>query len=181
MMDTERSMMDVAPTVSACLGLPSPAQAKGLPIEAIVDDLARVPRLAVLAPDALGMYAWKLWKAEMPWLTDRLAHKGLTLRSVMPSITPVNFATMVTGTDLAGHGVGTLRDAFACETLFDVVRKAGGRSAGIGLHGWSGCELLGRFADIRGDAGDGTDDNETRHETAGKAPAARGGGRDPQR
>jgi predicted AlkP superfamily pyrophosphatase or phosphodiesterase len=77
----------------------------------------------------------------------------------MPSITPVNFAAMVTGTDRAGHGVGTFKDNFACETLFDVVRKVGGRSAGIGLQGYSGNELLGRFADIRADAGKESDDD----------------------
>jgi hypothetical protein len=77
----------------------------------------------------------------------------------MPSITPVNFAAMVTGTDLAGHGVRVREDDFACATLFDVVRDAGGKSAGVGLAGYTGSELLGRHADIWGNAGDGSDDD----------------------
>lgn len=152
-------MMDVAPTVSAVLRLPAPAHAKGAPIRAIVADLAGARRLAILALDALGTFAWNLWRGRMLYLDALHERRSVILRSVMPSITPVNFATMVTGTDLAGHGANTLNDAFACETLFDVVRRAGGKSAGVGLHGYTGCELLGRFADIRGDAGNGTDDD----------------------
>ena len=39
-----------------------------------------------------------------------------------------------------------------------MVRKAKGKSAGVGLDGYTGSELLGRFADIWGNAGDGSDD-----------------------
>jgi len=154
----EYSMMDIAPTVSAILQLPVPAQTKGAPIQEIVADLEGAHRIAVLALDALGTFAWNLWRGEMPYLDSLHAQHSLILRSVMPSITPVNFATMVTGTDLAGHGANTLNDNFVCETLFDVIRKAKSKSAGVGLHSYTGSELLGRFADIRGDAGNGTDD-----------------------
>jgi predicted AlkP superfamily pyrophosphatase or phosphodiesterase len=152
------SMINVAPTVSATLGLPAPSQAKGEPIQEIVVDLVGVSRVAVLAPDALGMFAWGLWKEEMPYLRSLHERNSVTLRSVMPSITPVNFAAMVTGTDLSGHGVHAREEDFSCETLFDVVRRAGGLSAGIGLAGYTGSELLGRYADIWGNAGDGSDD-----------------------
>ena len=155
----EYSMIDIAPTVSAVLRLRAPRQAKGAPIRAITAALPVSNKAAILAPDALGMFAWKLWKGEMPFLSALLSRNAVTLVSVMPSITPVHFATMVTGTDLAGHGVGTFKDDFHCETLFDVVRESGGKSAGVGLNGYTGSELLGRFADIMGNAGDGTDDS----------------------
>ena len=154
----ECSMIDVAPTVCAALQLPAPRGAKGASIPEIVTDLADVDRVAVLALDALGMFAWNLWKAEMPYLSSLRARNSITLRSVMPSITPVNFATMVTGTDLAGHGIQAKQDDFACETIFDVVREAKGKSAGVGLNGYTGCELLGRCADILGNAGNVSDD-----------------------
>jgi predicted AlkP superfamily pyrophosphatase or phosphodiesterase len=151
--------MDVAPTVSAILNLPPPAQAKGSPIHEITADLTGVSRVAVLALDAFGVYAWNLWRDKMPCLDALHALHSIRLRSVMPSITPVNFATIVTGTDLHGHGINTRKDNFTCETLFDVVRKAGGRSAGVGLSGYTGSELLGRCADIWGNAGKGSDDD----------------------
>jgi hypothetical protein len=99
----------------------------------------------------------------MPYLRSLHAKHSLVLRSVMPSTTPVNFATMVTGTDLAGHGVKTRDHDFWCETLFDVVRRAGGSSTGVGLAGYTGTALLARYADIPGDAGDGSDDDVAGH------------------
>jgi predicted AlkP superfamily pyrophosphatase or phosphodiesterase len=152
------SMMDVAPTVSSVLKLAAPAQAKGSPIPAVVSDLAGVGRVAILAPDAFGWHAWTLWQGEMPFLKSLHAERSLILRSVMPSITPVNFSAMVTGTDLEGHGVPTKEHAFQCETLFDVVRRAGGQSAAVGLEGYTGSRLLARYADIDGTTPPGGDD-----------------------
>jgi hypothetical protein len=57
-----------------------------------------------------------------------------------------------------GHGIHTFNDHFVCETLFDVVRMGMGKSAAVGLEGFTGCELLGRFADICGNARQGPDD-----------------------
>ena len=149
MRTADYSMTCVAPTVSALLGVPPPAQAKGTAIPEIVAD-GPAERVAIVAPDALGEYAWGLWRAEMPFLGSLHARHSLALRSVMPSITPVNFAAMVTGTDRQGHGVGSFNDNFACETLFEVVRRAGGQSAGIGIKGYTGCQLLARCSDIGG-------------------------------
>jgi len=114
--------------------------------------------VVILALDAFGLFAWNLWKAEMPYLRSLHACHSIILRSVMPSITPVNFATMVTGTDQAGHGIKARTDSFACETLFDTVRRSGKKSAGIGIDDYTGTALLGRHADICGNAGEGSDD-----------------------
>jgi predicted AlkP superfamily pyrophosphatase or phosphodiesterase len=149
MRTAQYSMTCVAPTVSALLGLPSPAQASGSAIPEIVQG-GLAERVAIVAPDALGEYAWGLWQAEMPFLRSLHARHSLALRSVMPSITPVNFAAMVTGTDRQGHGIGSFNDTFACETLFEVVRRAGGQSAGIGIKGYTGCQLLARNSDLGG-------------------------------
>ena len=90
------SMMDVAPTTSAILGLPAPAQARGSIIQEIVRDSSGLCKVAILAPDAFGELAWRLWRDEMPYLKSLHSKRSILLRSVMPSITPVNFATMVT-------------------------------------------------------------------------------------
>ena len=150
-------MTCIAPTVSALLGLPAPSSCRGAPIAEIVAG-GPAERVAIVAPDALGEYAWGLWQSAMPFMQSLHARHSLTVRSVMPSITPVNFAAMVTGTDRAGHGIGTWRDAFACETLFDVVRRAGGRSAGVGMRGYTGGELLAPRGDIPGRVEEHDDD-----------------------
>jgi predicted AlkP superfamily pyrophosphatase or phosphodiesterase len=152
-------MINVAPTVSEILGLQAPMESIGSPIQEIVQDLQKISKVTILAPDAFGDFAWKLWQDKMPFLKSLHSKRSVILNSVMPSITPVNFATMVTGTTLKGHGVNTLREDFRCDTLFDVIRRSGEKSAAVGLDGYTGSELLGRFADISGNAGKGSDDD----------------------
>jgi len=151
-------MMDVAPTVSVALGLPVPADAKGSPIAEIVADLEGMERVAVLAPDAFGWFAWTLWRDEMPFLQLLHTERSVILRSVLPSITPVNFTAMITGTDLEGHGARTYDHEIRAETLFDVMRTAGRRSAAVGFEGYTGSRLLARYSDIDGTTQRGSDD-----------------------
>jgi hypothetical protein len=160
----EYSMLDIAPTVSAILNIPAPAQSQGAPIPEIAKDLAHAKRIALVAPDALGLFAWNLWKAEMPYLRSLHEQRSLILRSELPSITPVNFGAMVTGVGLEIHGAQTFEHDFTCETLFDTIRQSGGRSAGVGLDGYTGSSLLGRYADIWGNAGRG-DDSDVENKT----------------
>lgn len=150
-------MLDVAPTSSAVLNLPLPACATGSAIAEIVADLSGGRKLAVLVPDALGALPWRQWRREMPFLNSLHGERSIILRSILPSYTPVNFACMLTGAELAVHGVRLKTDTFACETLFDVVRSAGGTSAGVGSEGHTGCELVGRHADLWGKGPPGSD------------------------
>lgn len=148
-MDTY-SMKCVAPTVAAILGLEPPAAATESAIAAVVRDLGGAQHVAVLAPDAFGIVPWQRWQDEMPFLKSLHARHSILLESIMPSSTPMNFACMVTGAELAVHGMRTREMDFQCETLFDVVRRAGGQSAGVGHRGYSGELLLARCADIPG-------------------------------
>lgn len=148
------TMKKIAPTVAAVLGLKKPGAAAESPIDAMVADLAGSCRLAILAPDALGILPWRLWRDRMPFLSSLHDNRSLVLESVMPPITPVNFACMLTGAELAVHGIDKpyQRDDgwidFQCETLYDVVRDAGGQSAGAGQQGYTGELLLARCADL---------------------------------
>jgi len=126
-------------------------------IPQIVADLQGAACLAVLAPDALGVHPFSLWRHEMPYLDSLHQQHSLVLRGVMPTITPVNFATMITGTDQPGHGIQNFDGDFQCETLFDVVRAHGGQSAGVGQKGYTGSKLLARCADLGGTAESNTD------------------------
>lgn len=154
----EYPMTCLAPTISALLGLPAPAQATESPIPAIKESVGSAERVAVVAPDALGVAILERWTQEMPFLTSLVDRRRVTLRAVMPTITPVNFATMVTGVVRDVHGIGAWKDDFTCETLFDVIRAHGGKSAGVGRVGYTGSELLGRSADLWGKAESKTDD-----------------------
>ncbi len=153
----EYSITDVAPTTADILGLSSPVQSAAKIIPEIVHDLSGYIRIAILVTDALGFFAWQQWAGKMAFLRSLHSQNSIVLRSIMPSITPVNFAAMVTGADLSVHGVRTMDSTFSCETVFDVVRKAGKKSAGVGLEKYTGSNLLGRHADIWGNAGPGSD------------------------
>lgn len=148
----EYPMTCVAPTVAAILGMRPLARATQAAVPEIAADLAGAERLAILAPDALGLISLRHFAAEMPFLSSLCERRMVTLRSVMPSITPVNFATMVTGADLEGHGVSAKEKDVLCETLFDVLSEQGRIGAGCGREGYTGSDLLARCAQINGTA-----------------------------
>jgi len=156
-MGCKYSLTQLARTIAEVLRLPAPAQADSPALDGIVADLQGAARLAVLAPDALGVHPFSLWRHEMPFLDGLHRQHSLVLRGVMPTITPVNFATMVSGLDQRGHGIQSFDGEFQCETLFDVVRAHGGQSAGVGQKGYTGSKLLGRNADLWGTAESNTD------------------------
>ena len=141
-------LTNVAPTIAAILDIPAPARSTGEPLEEVVGDLGGCERVAVLAPDALGMHPWGLWKEKLPYLTSLMNRRHVVLRAVMPTITPVNFATMVTGGDQSVHGIHTKSDDFQCETIFEGLEANGMRGAAIGQDGCSMADLIGRWAQI---------------------------------
>ncbi len=143
----EYPMQAIAPTVAALLQIPQPAAAQAAPITEIVAENPPAQRVAVFVTDALGCAVHTHWHDMMPHFSTLLTKRSVRLRSILPSKTPVNFACMVTGADMGTHGIRQRSDTFACETLFDSLRKAGKTSAGIGRNGYTGHELLGRAAD----------------------------------
>jgi len=140
-------MQSVAPTVAAILGIPSPASAETGCIENTVLDLKGVKGVAVLAIDALGYEIFNYFKDHMHCLKSIFEKNPATIRSIMPSITPVNFSCMITGASQEVHKVTSRFSNIECESLFDVLRRNGMKSAGLGRKDYTGNELLGRHAD----------------------------------
>lgn len=144
----EYPMQAIAPTVARLLHVPAPAKAEAGPIDAVIRDLDGVPRVAVLGIDALGMAIYRHWRDRMPFLASLEKEAFAKVRSIPISKTPVNFGCMVTGASMNVHGATEKERPFQCETLFDVLRHNGKRSAGLGRNDWTGHVLLGRHADI---------------------------------
>jgi len=140
-------MTDVAPTLAAILDIPTPAQSSGEPIAEIVADLSGAQGCAVVAPDALGMYPWGLWHQAMPFLESLIGRHHVVLQAVMPTITPVNFTTMITGADQSGHGIQTKDQDIGCETIFEVLAAHGKQGAAVGQEGCTMGDLIGRWAE----------------------------------
>ena len=122
-------MRSVAPTVCRVLGVRAPSSAEARPVEEVAGTMGVVERLAVVVIDAFGASTWAAARTEVPTF-DSLANRHLIhLRAVMPTITPVNFATMVTGAHPDAHGIRDRAERLTLETVFDVLREDGRVSA----------------------------------------------------
>ena len=142
-------MQALAPTAAAILGVPAPKQAEAPPIDSIVNDLRGAKKVAILGIDAFGAAIWNKMRDKTPYLNS-LATKTnqAQLRSVLPSVTCVNFGCMITGGSQKTTGIKTFDSELACEDLCAVLRAHGMKSGGFGRKDYTGDRLLGRYADV---------------------------------
>jgi predicted AlkP superfamily pyrophosphatase or phosphodiesterase len=121
-------MRIVAPTVCKVLGIrpPSSADSTFLPL---VGDTMGSKKLAVVIIDALGMSTWNNARELTPTMNTMETVHNTVIHSVMKTITPVNFATMLTGASPETHGITNREMPLGHETIFHVMREAGMRSA----------------------------------------------------
>lgn len=143
-------MRTLAPTVAALLEVRPPAGAEVRPIPQVVARLGPVQRLAMVVIDAFGMATWDYARDRCPTVNALAANHLLTIHSVLPSITPVNFATMVTGASPQAHGIRARTERLELETLFHVLRTEGRSTAAVGRALSTVGILLSPFADLRG-------------------------------
>ena len=143
-------MRALAPTVAALLGVRPPAGAEVGPIPQVVAHLVSVRRLAMVVIDAFGIVTWDYARDRCPTVNALAADHWLTIHSVLPAITPVNFATMVTGASPQAHGIHARTDRLELETLFDVLRAEGRPTAAVGRALSTVGILLTPLADLRG-------------------------------
>ncbi len=150
-------MQAIAPTIAALLGVPAPKQVESPPIEQVLKDLQGSKKVAILGVDAFGAAIWNRMRDKTPYLNGlAAANNQAQLRSVLPSVTCVNFGCMITGGSQKTTGITTFDSKLACEDLLSVLRAHGMRSGGFGRKDYTGDRLLGRYADLSvpGKAGD---------------------------
>jgi len=153
-------MTSVAPTVCRALGVRPPASAAGSPLS-MVESMGGTERLAVVVIDAFGVSTWRKAKDRTPTFNRLRELHGAVISSVMPSRTPVNFATMLTGADPAAHGITDREQPLRLETVFDVVRETGGVSATAARAKSSNGILVSPHADMPGVAASNLDSEVT--------------------
>lgn len=124
------------PTVCALMGVGPPSRceepALGEPLEAArrALDGRPVERCLVYCPDALGRVAVRTYPDAFARVRA-LAPLSVDLRSVLPTVTPVCFASMFTGASPATHGIRRYeKPPLPAITLFDAL-VAGGRRVAI--------------------------------------------------
>lgn len=135
------SMTKVAATVATILGIEAPLQS-----ESKIDWLSEllkskangtVGRAVVYNPDALAMWLFQNYTADFAPVL-RHTQVGVPLKTVMPAVTPVCFASMYTGTQPVIHGVKQYeKPVVITDSLFDALLRAGKRVAIVAVQGSS--------------------------------------------
>jgi len=120
------SLTGVAAAVTAALGVPAPQNAAP-PVEPLRKLLEAEPvdRVVLYNPDAVALW---LFEKHTPVFLPVMTHARLTLplQSVMPSVTPVCFASMYTGAPPEVHGLKSYRKpVITTDTVFDALLRAG--------------------------------------------------------
>ena len=142
------NMVDITPTVCNIMDIEEPSKSIGSPIIEITEQLNKYNKVCLLVMDAFGYYTYNMWKHIMPYISSLHDNNSFVISSVMPTITPVNFSTMITGTTLKVHGGSSFKSILKCETIFDVLKQNDKKGAGVGLKDYTGYELLGRHSQI---------------------------------
>ncbi len=133
----DHSIADLTPTLCALCGVRPPDVCGGSPIAPVVDQadklmdgIGRTEKVLVFCPDACG----EAQRARRPDLFERvkkLAGFQVPSSSVMPSVTPVCYASIFSGASPEVHGIRTYeKPVLPVETLFDVFAESG-RSVAI--------------------------------------------------
>ena len=134
------SLTGIAASLAKAMDIPAPSNAQA-PIEALErlvgKNTARgkVDRIFMYNPDALAMW---LYQKYTEYYSPMLEHISLTLplRTVMPSVTPVCFATMYTGAMPEVHGIRSyVKPVVRIDTLFDAMIRAGKKCAIVSTEG----------------------------------------------
>ena len=119
------SLTGVAASITHALSVPAPQSAAGAldALTTLVGD--GVDRVLLYNPDAVALWLYEkytdLFLPVLPY--TRLA---LPLQSVMPSVTPVCFATMYTGALPDVHGIRKYeKPVVRTDTVFDALLRAG--------------------------------------------------------
>lgn len=137
-----RSLDTLAGALSEILGIDPPAQAA--PAAKELTDYAakafrgrKADRIFLYNPDAVAQWVEDAYPSLMEEV-ETLAPLRMPFLSVMPSVTPVCFGTMYTGTQPEVHGIRAYaKPVIRTDSLFDAAIRAGKRCAIVAETGCS--------------------------------------------
>lgn len=129
----------VTHTVCSLFGIDVGGAAIEPPYEAVLAGaqalgIERCERVLLYAPDAIGVHLCQAFPQVIAPVQDE-APVVVSMRSVVPPVTPVCFSTMFTGIPPSAHGVKKYeKPILRCETLFDRLLAAGKRVAIVAVN-----------------------------------------------
>ena len=136
---SQRCITSVGPTVAALMGAPY-QETTDAPHRRLMDLAAEktggaVDRAVIYNPDAVAWWLYETYPEKFKKAAD-CSDLVLRMTSVMPSVTPVCFASMYTGVQPAVHGIQKYeKPVLKQETLFDAFLRAGKRCAIVSTAG----------------------------------------------
>jgi hypothetical protein len=121
-----QSIASVTPTLCDLFGIPHPSvcATQAFPLFSTGRTWPRVKRALVFAADAIGSGLVKSYEADFKPV---FAHAPVCVdaHAVMPSVTPVCFASMFTGAPPEVHGIRKYeKPVLGCDTLFDAMARS---------------------------------------------------------
>jgi len=129
------SIAAVTPTICRLMGVEPPRLSSAEALQRVLGDArakgieGRVRKAFIYAPDALGEGVYRDYEPLYKHVKE-LAPVEVEMRSVLPTSTPVCFASMFTGAEPEAHGIRRYeKPVLGCDTLFDAVSRAGRRVA----------------------------------------------------
>ncbi len=134
-MYSKSKITQVAATITELMGITSPSNAQTAneiitrKAKTVLPDGEFFDRVLIYNPDAVALW---LYAEYTDLLSAMLMNTDLQIpmQSVMPSVTPVCFASMYTGVDPEIHGIRKYeKPVLKIDTLFDEIIKAGKKCA----------------------------------------------------
>lgn len=133
-MKNETSLDTICASLAYAMGIEPPehaAPANPLLTEYIDRKLngKKADRILMYNPDAIAQWIYEKYQDLLTEATENSDLK-VPLRTVLPSVTPVCFATMYTGAQPAVHGIRKYeKPVLKIDTLFDALIRAGKKAA----------------------------------------------------
>lgn len=141
------TLANVPATICKAMNIPLMEGAETQPINEVIDLLKgeTVERCLFFSPDAVGAWIFDKYPQYTEKLMDVYALKQ-PLSSVMPSVTPVCYATMIAGVMPEVHGIQKYEKyPITVETIFHALKAAGKKGCIIAKTD-SSCEIIFRNA-----------------------------------
>ncbi|NMA20709.1 MAG: hypothetical protein GX927_09025 [Lentisphaerae bacterium] len=140
----EYSIADFTPTICSLWGLPCPQQNQANAIQPVLQAAQRIlgagrklTKTMLFCPDAIGDVLWKAYPEDFAPLHE-IADVRVPVASVMPSVTPVCFASIFSGASPQVHGIQEYcKPVLTVNTIFDVFAAAGKKVAVIATNNCS--------------------------------------------
>ncbi len=136
----QRTITTVAPTALALAGIEIP-ESFDTPDEELMRLKAEkgiegnTDRVVLYNPDAVGLWLYEKYKT-MFSAAEEVSDKAVPRTSVMPSVTPVCFASMYSGVLPSVHGIQKYeKPVLKVDTLFDLFLRAGKKCAIVSTAG----------------------------------------------